>query len=157
MKIAIFGAGCFWGVEENFRTTEGVLNTSVGYQGGSKENPTYEEVCSKTTGHAEVVQVQFDPSLISYDELLERFFSIHNPTTLNQQGPDIGSQYRSIIFFQDELQKEKAYQKIDELNKQGVFQSPIVTQIEEATTFYKAEEYHQQYFHKKGGGTCGLN
>ena len=151
---ATFGAGCFWGVEETFRKLKGVTSTAVGYAGGTKENPTYEDVCSDETGHAEVVQVEFDPSQISYDELLDVFWSNHNPTTLNRQGPDIGTQYRSVIFYHSPEQKTAAEKsKIDigsRLNR------PIVTQIEPARNFWRAEEYHQRYLEKRGQSHCAI-
>jgi peptide-methionine (S)-S-oxide reductase len=151
---ATFGAGCFWGVEETFRKLKGVTSTAVGYAGGTKENPTYEDVCSDETGHAEVVQVEFDPSQISYDDLLDVFWSNHNPTTLNRQGPDIGTQYRSVIFYHSPEQKTAAEKsKIDigsRLNR------PIVTQIEPARNFWRAEEYHQRYLEKRGQSHCAI-
>lgn len=156
MATATFGAGCFWGVEAAFRKLQGVTDTAVGYMGGDLQNPTYEDVCTDTTGHAEVVQVEFDPSVISYSDLLDIFWQNHDPTTLNKQGPDVGSQYRSVIFFHDEAQKETATGSKNDLDKSGLFDSAIVTQIEAAQTFYKAEEYHQQYLEKKGQTSCKI-
>ena len=145
---ATFGAGCFWHVEDLFRKTKGVKSTQVGYIGGKLANPTYEEVCTDTTGHAEAVQVEYDPNEISYDDLLKVFWSNHDPTSLNRQGPDIGNQYRSAIFVYDEEQKKLAQKSKDELEKSGKFKKPIVTEIVSAPEFYKAEEYHQKYFQK---------
>jgi len=151
---ATFGAGCFWGVEETFRKLKGVTSTAVGYAGGTKENPTYENVCSDETGHAEVVQVEFDPLQISYDELLDVFWSNHNPTTLNRQGPDIGTQYSSVIFYHSPEQKAAAEKsKIDMSDR---FNRPIVTQIEAARKFWRAEEYHQRYLEKRGQSHCAI-
>ena len=147
---ATFGAGCFWHVEDLLRKTKGVKSTQAGYIGGKLTNPTYEEVCTDTTGHAEAVQVEYDPNEISYDELLKVFWSNHDPTSLNRQGPDIGNQYRSAIFFHDEEQKKIAQKSKDELEKSGKFQKRIVTEIVPAPEFYKAEEYHQKYFQKHG-------
>ncbi len=151
---AIFAAGCFWGVEDAFRLTNGVLETEVGYTGGNKENPTYEEVCTGKTHHAEAVRVVFDPQIISFEDLVRKFFTIHNPTTLNSQGPDHGSQYRSAIFYKDDSQKEVSERVKIELEKNHAWPGPIVTEITPAQTFYKAEEYHQKYFLKNGGGVC---
>ena len=153
---ATFGAGCFWGVEETFRTLKGVLSTAVGYAGGTKENPTYEEVCTARTGHAEVVEVEFDPAQISYQQLLDVFFSNHNPTTLNRQGPDVGAQYRSAIFYHSPEQKAAAEEAKDRLQKSRKFPRPIVTTIEPASTFWRAEEYHQQYLKKRGQTHCAV-
>jgi len=146
---AIFGAGCFWGVEANFRKIEGVVSTRVGYTGGHFSNPTYKKVCSHKTGHAEAVEVTFDPSKVSYDDLLEIFWSIHDPTTLNRQGPDIGDQYRSAIFYLNEEQKEKAESFKAKIVASKRFKNPIVTQIVSALDFWQAEEYHQQYVEKR--------
>ena len=146
---AIFGAGCFWGVEANFGKIEGVVSTRVGYTGGQFSNPTYKKVCSHKTGHAEAVEVTFDPSKVSYDDLLEIFWSIHDPTTLNRQGPDIGDQYRSAIFYLNEEQKEKAESFKAKLEASKRFKNPIVTQIVSASDFWQAEEYHQQYVEKR--------
>ncbi|CAN5600813.1 peptide-methionine (S)-S-oxide reductase MsrA [soil metagenome] len=154
MEKATFGAGCFWGVEENFRQTKGVAETKVGYSGGQTENPTYEQVCGKQTGHAEVVEVVFDPAVISYEELLKKFFEMHDPTTLNRQGPDHGSQYRSAIYFHSAEQEQQAKETIAALNKAGAFRDPIVTEVTEAKPFYDAEEYHQKYLAKRGINVC---
>lgn len=156
MEQAIFGAGCFWGVEAEFRKLKGVLNTSVGYTGGSTKNPTYKDVCSYATGHAEVVQIDFDPRIITYEELLNTFWSIHNPTTLNRQGPDIGSQYRSVIYYMNEEQKDKALSKLEELDISKKYKDPIVTEIKPAIEYYLAEDYHQQYFEKRGLASCHI-
>ena len=147
---ATFGAGCFWHVEDLFQKTKGVTSTKVGYTGGRLSNPTYEEVCTDVTGHAEAVQIEYDPSVISYKELLNLFWSNHDPTSLNRQGPDIGRQYRSAIFFHDEEQKKIAQESKDEIEKSGRFKKQIVTEIVPAPEFYKAEEYHQGYFKKHG-------
>ncbi len=154
MSIATFGAGCFWGVEETFRVLPGVLATSVGYAGGMTENPSYEAVCTDLTGHAEVVQVTYDPALIAYEKLLEVFWKNHNPTTKNQQGPDFGSQYRSVIFVHSPEQRSIAEASKKSLEQSGTWKQPIVTQIEDAKTFYPAEDYHQQYLKKRGLGSC---
>ena len=149
---ATFGAGCFWGVEAAFRQLDGVTKTEVGYEGGTLENPTYEDVCSHTTGHAEVVQVTYDPERISYEQLLEVFWAKHDPTQLNRQGWDIGDQYRSVIFFEDEEQREVALRS--KAQEQSRHAQPVVTQIEQASTFYVAEDYHQQYLEKRGRSSC---
>src|SRR3954471_3113660 len=147
---ATFGAGCFWGVEETFRNLEGVTGTAVGYAGGKKENPTYEDVCSDETGHAEVVEVEFDPTRISYDKLLDIFWANHNPTQMNRQGPDVGTQYRSVIFYHSPEQKSVAEASREKLSKAPKFaERKIVTQIEPAPKFWRAEEYHQQYLAKR--------
>ncbi len=151
-KKATFGAGCFWGVEAAFRQLEGVTGTRVGYSGGILENPTYEDVCSHTTGHAEVVEVTYDPEHISYDQLLETFWGKHDPTQLNRQGWDIGDQYRSVIFFHDEEQHEAALSS--KAHEQARYSEPIVTLVEPAQTFYEAEDYHQRYLEKQGRATC---
>ena len=156
MAIATFGAGCFWGVEETFRTTEGVTETAVGYMGGMTEQPTYEEVCTDKTGHAEVVQVTYDPAVVSYDALVDIFFDNHNPTELNRQGPDVGTQYRSAIFYEDESQKEVAEAKKAALQASGRFKRDIVTEIVPVKTFWAAEEYHQQYLLKRGMTSCHI-
>jgi peptide-methionine (S)-S-oxide reductase len=153
---ATFGAGCFWGVEETFRKLPGVTDTAVGYAGGGTENPTYHDVCSDETGHAEVVQIEFDPAKISYGELLNVFWSSHNPTTLNRQGPDVGTQYRSVVFYHSPEQRAAAEAAKAELEKSGRFRRPIVTQIEAAPTFYLAEDYHQRYLEKRGMTHCAL-
>lgn len=146
IEKATFAAGCFWGVEQAFFETEGVIKTTVGYEGGHKENPTYKEVCTDTTGHAEVVEIEFDKNVISYRELVEKFWQIHNPTQVNRQGPDVGSQYRSSIFFHSEEQREVAEASKSE-NAEN-FAQPIATEIVSAATFYPAEDYHQKYFQK---------
>ena len=145
---AIFAAGCFWGVEEKFNSTKGVIETEVGYIGGTITNPSYEDVCRGNTNHAEAVRVYFDEDVISFDSLLDIFFEIHNPTTLNSQGPDTGTQYRSAIFYQDEFQKLSSENKINELNRDK-FSNNIVTSIEHSEMFWIAEEYHQKYIKKK--------
>lgn len=155
-EIATFGAGCFWGVEETFRVMPGVLKTAVGYCGGTTENPSYEQVCSGVTDHAEVVQITFDPSKISYAQLLETFFRSHNPTTLNYQGPDFGSQYRSVIFFHSPEQEKQAKAAIEKESRSGMWNRPIVTQVVAAPPFYPAEDYHQQYLKKRGLGSCHI-
>jgi len=155
-ELATFGAGCFWGVEDIFRALPGVTDTKVGYAGGTLKNPTYEDVCSDKTGHAEVVQVTFDPEKISYEKLLDVFFSSHNPTQMNAQGPDVGSQYRSVIFTQSDAQAEAAKKALETEAKSGKWKRPVVTQIEAAKPFYKAEEYHQNYLEKHGLSSCHL-
>jgi peptide-methionine (S)-S-oxide reductase len=152
VKKATFGAGCFWGVEAAFRQLEGVTATAVGYEGGQLENPTYEDVCSHTTGHAEVVEVTYDPDRVSYDELLEVFWQKHDPTQLNRQGWDIGDQYRSVIFVHDEDQREAALRS--KAHEQARYAQPIVTKVEPAQTFYRAEDYHQRYLEKQGRASC---
>ena len=147
---ATFGAGCFWHVEDLLSKTKGVTSTAVGYIGGKLPNPTYEEVCTDQTGHAEAVEVEFNPDEISYEKLLDIFWHNHNPTTLNRQGPDVGNQYRSAIFYHDETQKEIAEKSKQSLDSSKSFDAPIVTQIIPAPKFYKAEEYHQKYFKKQG-------
>jgi peptide-methionine (S)-S-oxide reductase len=151
-KKATFGAGCFWGVEAAFRQLEGVTATRVGYSGGHTESPTYEDVCSHGTGHAEVVEVTFDPERVSYDELLDTFWAKHDPTQLNRQGWDIGDQYRSAIFVHDDEQQEAAARS--KAQEQTRHRRPVVTEIEPAQTFYEAEDYHQQYLEKRGRATC---
>jgi peptide-methionine (S)-S-oxide reductase len=153
---ATFGAGCFWGVEETFRKLKGVTDTAVGYAGGAKENPTYEDVCTDETGHAEAVQVEFDPAKISYRELLDIFWANHDPTTLNRQGPDVGTQYRSVIFYHSPEQKAAAEESKNALAKSGRFKREIVTQIEPAPKFFRAEEYHQRYLEKRGLSHCAI-
>ncbi len=156
MEQATFGAGCFWGVEEAFRSVEGVTSTAVGYSGGSLENPTYQDVCTGTTGHAEVVQVDYDPSRVSYDDLLAAFWDNHDPTTPDRQGPDVGSQYRSAVFFHTPEQEEAARASKARLEESGRYRRPIVTEITAASTFYRAEEYHQQYLVKRGSSHCAM-
>jgi peptide-methionine (S)-S-oxide reductase len=147
---ATFGAGCFWHVEDLLNKTKGVKSTAVGYIGGQLQNPTYEEVCTDKTGHAEAVEVEYDPDEISFEDLLNVFWNNHNPTTLNRQGPDVGIQYRSAIFYHDEKQKEIAENSKLSLEKSDKYDDPVVTEIVPAPTFYKAEEYHQKYFKKHG-------
>lgn len=153
---ATFGAGCFWGVEVAFRNTEGVVDAAVGYAGGSLANPTYEDVCSGTTGHAEVVEVEYDPSQVSYDQLLDVFWDNHNPTQLNRQGPDVGTQYRSAIFYHTPEQKAAAEVSRTRLDESGRYGKPAATVIEPASTFYRAEEYHQRYLEKRGLASCRI-
>ncbi|MDD4183131.1 MAG: bifunctional methionine sulfoxide reductase B/A protein [Candidatus Omnitrophica bacterium] len=150
VETATFGAGCFWGVEAVFRKVKGVLDAKVGFMGGNFENPTYEDVCSDKTGHAEVVQIEYDPKVISYQELLDIFWDIHDPTTPNRQGPDVGSQYRSVIFYHNAEQERLARASKEKLEKSGKLKSPIATEIVPAKKFYKAEDYHQRYFEKQG-------
>lgn len=154
VQKATFGAGCFWGVEAAFRQLKGVVSTSVGYMGGTLENPTYENVCTDRTGHAEVVEVLYDPSQITYEDLLEVFWKIHDPTTLNRQGPDRGTQYRSVIFYHTPEQEAVARTSKERLERSGKFKRGIVTQIEPAARFWRAEEYHQQYYEKTGMKSC---
>jgi peptide-methionine (S)-S-oxide reductase len=156
MEKATFGAGCFWGVEATFRQTTGVIATRVGYLGGTLENPTYEDVCRKDTGHAEVVEVTFDPAIISFEKLLDVFWSSHNPTTLNRQGPDVGTQYRSAVFYHDEAQKHAAELSKAKLNESRRFKDPVVTEVTPTSTFYAAEEYHQRYLEKRGLASCHI-
>jgi peptide-methionine (S)-S-oxide reductase len=156
MATATFGAGCFWGVEEAFRRVPGVLDTAVGYMGGHVEHPTYHQVCSHGTGHAEVVQVQYDPARVSYDDLLDIFFSIHDPTQVNRQGPDVGTQYRSVIFTHDEAQRDAALAARERLAGSGRFRRPIASEITPAAAFWRAEEYHQRYIEKSGGASCHI-
>lgn len=153
---ATFGAGCFWGVEAAYRQIPGVLSTAVGYLGGTLENPTYYDVCTGRTGHAEVVQVEYDPSRLTYDDLLTVFWENHDPTTLNRQGPDVGTQYRSAIFYHDDEQKEAAIKSKEERDRSGRYRRPIVTEITPATEFYMAEDYHQQYLEKRGLSSCHI-
>jgi peptide-methionine (S)-S-oxide reductase len=156
METATFAAGCFWGVEEAFRRMPGVTDTAVGYLGGQMDNPTYRDVCTDTTGHAEVVQVTFDPAKISYAELVEAFWKMHDPTQVNRQGPDFGTQYRSAIFYHSPEQEHVARRAKQILQDTGTFRRPIATEITPASTFWKAEEYHQQYLAKRGRGSCGI-
>ncbi|MDP3765942.1 MAG: peptide-methionine (S)-S-oxide reductase MsrA [Nanoarchaeota archaeon] len=151
---ATFAAGCFWGVEAAFRQIKGVVSTQVGYMGGHMKNPTYEDVCTSETGHAEAVEVTYDQSKVSYETLLKVFWENHDPTQLNMQGPDVGTNYRSAIFYHDEKQKQAAIKSKEELQKK--YKNKIVTEIAKATTFYKAEEYHQQYLEKRGLSTCRI-
>jgi peptide-methionine (S)-S-oxide reductase len=154
METATFAAGCFWGVEAAFRQVEGVVSTRVGYTGGTIANPTYEQVCSGKTGHAEAVEVEYDPSQVSYEQLLNVFWENHDPTTLNRQGPDVGAQYRSAVFFSNPEQETAARASRDKLQQSGKYKRPIVTEITPVSEFYKAEEYHQQYFEKRGVSHC---
>jgi len=153
---ATFGAGCFWGVEAAYRQIPGVISTAVGYLGGTLEKPTYYDVCSGRTGHAEVVEVTYDPSRLTYDDLLTVFWENHDPTTLNRKGPDVGTQYRSAIFYHDEDQKETAIRSKEERDRSGKYRRPIVTEITPATEFYMAEDYHQQYLEKRGLSSCHI-
>lgn len=154
LKTAIFAAGCFWGVEAAFRKLQGVTEVESGYTGGKVENPTYEQVCSGTTGHAEAVRVTYDPKKIDYIELLKTFWKIHDPTQMNRQGGNVGHQYRSAIFYQDEEQKRAAEKSKKELAESDKYSSPIVTEIVKAEPFYRAEEYHQRYLEKNGRAVC---
>ncbi len=156
MAKAIFAAGCFWGVEEAFRQLKGVTSTTVGYTGGTMKDPSYKDVCTGTTAHAEAVEVEFDPKQISYDQLLSVFWQSHDPTTLNRQGPDYGTQYRSAIFYEDAEQEAAARRSKAELEKSGLFKRPIVTEIKPASKFYRAEDYHQQYFANRGIKSCHI-
>ena len=156
MEKATFGAGCFWGVEATFRSIPGVISTLVGYCGGKTDNPTYKDVCTDTTGHAEVVEITFDPAQLSYEQLLETFWKLHDPTTPNRQGPDVGSQYRSVIFFHSPAQEAAARAARERLDKSGKFRNPVVTQIVPAAPFYKAEDYHQRYLEKRGLASCHI-
>ncbi len=153
---ATFAAGCFWGVEATFRKTPGVVDTAVGYTGGKVDNPTYKQVCSGRTAHAEAVEVIFDPEKTSYEKLLEVFWSCHDPTTPNRQGPDIGHQYRSAIFYHSEEQKNAAEVSKEQLDRSGKLRRPVVTEIVPAATFWRAEEYHQRYLEKRGRASCNL-
>ena len=155
-ELATFGAGCFWGVEVTFRNTPGVKDVIVGYLGGTLSNPTYKDVCTGRTGHAEVVQVEYDPAEVTYDKLLDVFWENHDPTTLNRQGPDVGTQYRSAVFYHSAEQKRLAEESKKQLEGSGRFRRPIVTEITEASTFYPAEDYHQRYLEKRGLATCHI-
>jgi peptide-methionine (S)-S-oxide reductase len=157
-KLAVFGAGCFWGVESAFRAVEGVVDVAVGYAGGTVPKPNYRTVCSGKTGHAEVVQVEYDPARVSFEQLLEVFWQIHDPTTLNRQGPDFGTQYRSIIFYSDEHERKAAEESKRRLDESGKLGRPVVTQIVPAAEFYRAEEYHQRYYERMGiAPSCGIH
>jgi peptide-methionine (S)-S-oxide reductase len=156
MEKATFGAGCFWGVEVAFRNTPGVTDAAVGYSGGHTQNPTYRDVCAGDTGHAEAVEVEYDPAKVSYDDLLEVFWENHDPTQVNRQGPDVGEQYRSVIFFHTPEQKALALASKERLEKSGRFRRPIATQIVPAAPFYRAEDYHQRYLEKRGLATCRI-
>ena len=153
-EIATFAAGCFWGVEATFRKLKGVVSTRVGYIGGHMKNPAYEDVCTDETGHAEAVEVTYDPSKVSYEKLLDVFWQNHNPTEVNRQGPDIGTQYRSGIFYHNHEQKVAAIKSKEKLEKSGKYKNPVATEITQATKFYQAEDYHQQYLEKKGMNVC---
>jgi peptide-methionine (S)-S-oxide reductase len=156
-KLAVFGAGCFWGVESAFRAVEGVVDVAVGYAGGTVPKPNYRTVCSGKTGHAEVVQVEYDPARVSFEQLLEVFWQIHDPTTLNRQGPDFGTQYRSIVFYSDEHERKAAEESKRRLDESGKLGRPVVTQIVPAAEFYRAEEYHQRYYERMGiAPSCGI-
>jgi len=156
MATAMFGAGCFWGIEAAFRRIEGVIDAAVGYAGGHTDNPTYGEVCSHGSGHAEVVQIEYDPARVSYEEILDTFWNSHDPTQLNRQGPDIGDQYRSVIFFHTPEQEAAAHKSKENLNERGAFGRPIATVIEAAPTFWRAEDHHQRYLEKRGQAACNL-
>jgi len=156
LKKATFAAGCFWGVEELYRPLKGVYSTDVGYIGGNTKNPTYKEVCYENTNHAEAVEVLYDPKQVSYEDLIKIFWENHNPTTLNKQGPDVGTQYRSAVFYHDDEQKEIAMKTMKDLDESGKFKDPVVTQIVPSETFYRAEEYHQEYLFKRGKGSCSF-
>lgn len=154
LEEATFAAGCFWGVEERFRTTNGVVSTEVGYTGGTVKDPSYELVCTGSTGHAEAVHITYDPEVITYEELVKIFFDLHDPTTTNRQGPDVGTQYRSVIFYHDDAQQKIATKVKSELEEGELYGAPIVTEIVPAEIFYRAEEYHQQYVKKTGRNVC---
>lgn len=154
LQTATFAAGCFWGVESLFKQTRGVVETTVGYTGGTSPNPTYRQVCTGITGHAEAVLVKYDAKIVSYEELLSLFWRMHDPTTQNRQGPDVGTQYRSAIFYHNEEQRKAAERSKEEFERSGIYVNKATTQIVPASTFYAAEEYHQDYFEKQGGGAC---
>lgn len=156
LETATFAAGCFWGVEATFRQLNGVTATAVGYTGGQMDEPTYKDVCSDKTGHAEAVRVYYDPDEITYEKLLDTFFENHNPTLVNRQGPDVGTQYRSAVFYHNDGQREVAEAAKKALDESGKFTRPVVTEINPAATFYKAEEYHQQYLEKRGKTSCSI-
>jgi peptide-methionine (S)-S-oxide reductase len=156
MEKATFGAGCFWGVEVEFGRIPGVTETAVGYEGGKTERPNYKDVCTDSTGHAEVVELTFDPAKVGYEHLVEAFFNLHDPTQLNRQGPDWGTQYRSAIFFHSPEQEATAKKVIDKFTAEQKFRKPIVTQVVPAQTFWKAEEYHQKYLEKRGAVSCHI-
>lgn len=155
-EVATFGAGCFWGVEAAYRQVQGVVATSVGYTGGTKKNPTYEDVCTDETGHVEVVRVEYDPSRVSYADLLKVFWENHDPTQVDRQGPDVGTQYRSVIFTHSPEQEREARQSLEKLDASGKYDDPIATHITPASEFYKAEDEHQQYLEKRGLATCRI-
>ncbi len=154
--VATFGAGCFWGIEAAYRQIPGVVSTAVGYMGGTRDEPTYRQVCSGRTGHAEVVQVTYDPERLSYDDVLAVFWDNHDPTTKDRQGPDVGTQYRSAVYVHDESQEKAARRSIEELESSGRFRRPVVTEVTSASTFWPAEDYHQQYLEKRGLSTCRI-
>lgn len=156
-SVATFAAGCFWGVQHAFDQLAGVRDSAVGYMGGAQANPSYEEVCTDRTGHAEVVQVQFDPETVSYDQLLEVFWECHDPTQVNRQGPDVGSQYRSAVFYHDDTQREAALAAIAALDGAGKYSDPVATQVVEAREFWPAEDYHQRYLEKRGVSSCRID
>ncbi len=155
-KKAVFAAGCFWGVESTFQQMDGVKSTTVGYIGGKVKNPSYELVCTGITGHAEAVQVEYNPNIVSFEKLLDTFFQLHDPTTLNRQGPDIGTQYRSAAYFSDDEEKKIIENKVNTLNESGKFKSKIVTEIVALSEFYNAEDYHQDYYKKRGIDGCAI-
>ena len=155
-KKAVFAAGCFWGVESTFQQLDGVNSTTVGYTGGKVKNPSYELVCTGLTGHAEAVEVEYNPSVISFSELVDVFFKLHDPTTMNRQGPDIGTQYRSAAYFSDNEEKDIIESKINDLNESGEYTSPVVTEVEPIESFYDAEDYHQDYYKKRGIDGCAI-
>ena len=155
-KKAVFAAGCFWGVESTFQQMEGVKITTVGYIGGKVKNPSYELVCTGLTGHAEAVEVEYNPQVISFETLLDTFFQLHDPTTMNRQGPDVGTQYRSAVYFSNNEEKKIIENKIDALNESGKFSSKVVTEIEAISEFYDAEDYHQDYYKKRGIDGCAI-
>jgi len=156
MEKATFAAGCFWGVEARFQQLPGVTATAVGYEGGALANPSYQQVCTDRTGHAEAVEIDFDPAKIGYQQLLDEFFALHDPTQLNRQGPDWGSQYRSVVFFHSPEQEKTAKETIARLTAEKRFSKPIVTQVVPAETFWRAEEYHQKYLEKRGMASCHI-
>lgn len=156
MAKATFGAGCFWGVEARFQQVPGVTATAVGYEGGKLENPSYRDVCTDMTGHAEVVEIDYDPTKVSYEQLLDLFFELHDPTQLNRQGPDHGTQYRTVVFYHSPEQEAAAKATIQRLTEEKHFPKPIVTQVVPAETFWKAEEYHQKYLEKRGAVSCHI-
>ena len=155
-KKAVFAAGCFWGVESTFQQMDGVKSTTVGYIGGKVKNPSYELVCTGITGHAEAVEVEYNPNIVSFEKLLDTFFQLHDPTTLNRQGPDVGTQYRSAAYFSDDEEKKIIESKVNSLNESGKFKSKIVTEIEALSEFYNAEDYHQDYYKKRGIDGCAI-
>ena len=155
-KKAVFAAGCFWGVESTFQQLDGVNSTTVGYTGGKVKNPSYELVCTGLTGHAEAVEVEYNPSVISFSELVDVFFKLHDPTTMNRQGPDIGTQYRSAAYFSNNEEKDIIESKINDLNESGEYTSRVVTEVEPIESFYDAEDYHQDYYKKRGIDGCAI-